>query len=309
MRPLVFTLCLPLALIAAPAFADDRNFFSLFNEKDGRYHMFDMQTARLHLSGSGQEIWFEANDQWSNWWQVRMAPADGHRLAPGVYPEVGCHFGRLARLELTNNNPPCVIFGDGVRGGFTIRQIAFDEQGRITSLESVFKFALGSDDAAGDIGHIRYNAYPLHLTLRSSRRSRWGARNTTFHGDSSHFWLSGNGASLQFDALVPREGWSVRIQAPHGQTLTTGHYRTAAEPTPTAAALWLGFYEQSREEHPESSCGSGARPGPGTIEIKNIRYNLDQQVDGIHATFEFRCESARRGRAEPPLTGEFRINI
>lgn len=306
---LSLSLPLSLALAAAPALADDRYFFSLYSEETARYHMFEMETATLELAGTDRGLWFHANDHWSNWWQIRMAPAEGHRLAPGFYPDVGCHFGRLARLELTNNNPACLFFGTSIHGWFAIRQIAFDSQGRISSLESVFKFALGADDAPGDVGTIRYNAYPLFFSLKSARHSRWGLRDETFHGDSSYFWVSGDGANLRFDALIPRESWAFRVKAPTGKRLATGRYLTAAEPTSTKAGLWLGFYEEARDEGAWTRCGIEGRPGPGALEIKKIRYNAAQQVDGIHASFEFRCENSRHGRLEPPLTGEFRINI
>lgn len=305
---------LPALSVAQPAASGNpKMHFSLYDQATGRHDMFENETGVYELSGGKGGLELTVNDQWSNWWRLSMRPEPSRQMAHGFFPEAGCHYGRIAVLELTNNNPFCMYNRPLYFASFTIRQIEFNAQGRITSLETVFKIGHGSHEAPGTIGTVRYNAYPLFFSQKADRTSRWGALDTTFHGDSTIFKLEGDRRSIRFDAAVPRDIWAFRLQAPTGRKFKVGRYRTAATASRSKAGMDVFFFEDAHYDQPVSRCNptqssEGDRAGTGELDIKAIRYDSAGRVSGLHAAYEFRCTSGSR-RPEAPVTGEFRINI
>lgn len=287
--------------------------FSLYDQATGRFHMFENATGKYEVGGSENGVGMTLNDQWSNWWRVGMRPPPGQKLAPGFYPEAGCRYGRIAYLTLTNNNPPCMYHSPGQFGSFTIRQIEFNPAGSLTALEAVFKVSGGSHEAPGTVGTIRYNAYPLYFKQKAAKESRWGKVDETFHGDSTIFALAGDRRSIRFEAAVPRDIWAFALKAPKGKVFKVGRYKTAERPTESKAGMDILWFVDAQRDQPWTRCdleasGQKAKAGPGTLNIRAIRYDPAGKVAGMLADYEFHCVDAN-GRMELPIRGKFRINI
>lgn len=302
-----------LGLAVAPVAAEkpkaDPKMYFVIEDLDRGPFMMEQETLRIDIHANEVGVGFSVSDQWSNWWQVNMRVPEGQRLSPGFYPEAGCGHGRVARLTVTLNNPACLRFGKNLKGWFVIRQLEREPDGTLRSLEAVFKMSPGEWGQKGLLGTVRYNAYPRYITLKSSADSRWGHISDNIHGDSAIFKLAGTDREFEYEASIPYDSWILRAQAPTGQRFRVGTYLTTPSPTPTTAGLTLHERDVDNLSDVFSKCGEdGDPPGPGMLKVRKVRYDSAGKIEGLHASFEFRCQTAK-GNGEPPVKGDIRINI
>jgi hypothetical protein len=289
--------------------ADPKMYFAIEDLDRGPF-MMEQETLQLEVGAGDVGVGIRAHDQWSNWWWVNMRVPEGQKLAPGFYPDVGCGHGRIARLEVTLDNPACMRFGKALGGWFTIRQLERKPDGTLDKFEAVFLMTPGEWGKKGLLGTVRYNAYPLYITLKSSGDSRWGHLDRNIHGDEGIFKLAGSGSEFEYEASIPHDSWILRVQAPTGQKLKVGTYATT--PAATAATVGMTVFER-QADHVSNllpKCGEdfGDAPGPGTLKVRKVRYDSAGNIEGLHASFEFRCQSTS-GLDTKPVRGDIRINI
>ncbi|MFC0682590.1 hypothetical protein ACFFGH_32580 [Lysobacter korlensis] len=287
--------------------ANPKMFYELMDLDAGKPHMMEAETLNLRVGADDKGIGITATDQWSNWHRTYMRVPEGQVLGPGIYPEAACTHGRLARIEITLDNPACLFRGRGIRGWFTVRQLTRGAAGELTSLEVVYQMSPGESGPKGFLGTVRWNAYPMYITVRSSADSKWGAISDNFHGDTSFFKLTGNGSEFEYEASVPYNSYIIRAHAPTGQKFKVGTYQTTAEPSGTKAGLQLWERDVTSDLDFISKCEAEGM-GTGTLKVRKVRYDSTGKLLGLHASFEGRC-ATDKGAAEPALSGDLRINI
>jgi len=279
-------------LAAGIGTAAAQSILSLHDAATGETSVYTPADSLFSLDGDGSALNFSAsvNAFRAAAWYLRMEAPEGERLAPGRYERAGCTFslrtGRSPGLEVTDNNPVCRPTSapfDAVWGRFAIRQIAYDDAGRVTSLEAVFTQRVGSPTAPPLAGLLRYNAAPLSLAVTSDPGFAWGPIDQRNFGDTSLFSLKGDTTGgLQYQASVTKDLWSIAIQPPSGRTLRVGRYNTRS----TADAGHAGF--NVLRGHGPQGCS-----GTGRLEILGMDTDPAGNVLNLHATFEYRCNGAQ----------------
>ncbi|GHA69088.1 hypothetical protein [Cognatilysobacter bugurensis] len=283
------TAALALAL-AATSQADAQSAFTVRDEASGQRQIMTSANARFFLNTAGNRVIFAARDTsgaappsfGSNQWTVTLVAPPGEKLRPGLYPNVGCPgatFGRVAGLEVTENNPKC--FGeDNIWGWLTIRQIEYNDAGQVIRLEASYSQRVGSATAPAWTGLIRYEATPQLLRMKAPSTSSWGPVSGDHHSDSSLFSLSGNASGAYFEASVRKDYWNVALFPPSGQTLRKGRFTTRSE----ATAQHAGFNAIRGLESPKY-CPQGT----GVVDVLNTAFDNAGTITGLHARFEYRC--------------------
>lgn len=268
----------------------------------GEERTFTEADSKFTLHGNGHFLAFTAGIDArlsESWWSIRLEAPEGETLRPGRYLNAGCitwaRTGRLPGLEVTANNPVCK-FPDGsdfVWGSFDIRQIAFDQDGKVTSIEATFVQRLETPNAPARTGMFRYNAAPLNFTVSAARGFPWGAISQSNHGDSSFFSLTGDTTGLVFEASVPRDQWRIRIAPPTGRLLAVGRYAALSAADANHAGLAVSRTVNDR------TCLS-----TGDLNIEDVRVDTDGKISGLRASFLMRCSGF-----STPLRGTIRYHL
>ena len=280
---------------------------SLLSVRDtatGEARTFTPEDSSFSLSGNERSLYFTAGitspgvQAQASWWAVQFEAPEGETLRPGQYLNAGCPFwgrtGRAPGLQVTANNPVCrPSSGDSVWGSYVIRQIGFDAEGRVDSLEATFVQRQGGPTQPPLYGTLRYNARPLQFSARAASGFPWGRIAQDNFGDTSFFSLRGTPQGLVYDASVLKDQWRILIAPPIGTALESGRYRTAAVPDENTAQLfiWRGLNEET--------CNA-----VGELNVQGLETDGSGQVTALHATFLYRCPGSHQ-----PLRGTIRHRL
>lgn len=272
---------------------------SIHNQATGQTRVFTEDESLFFVDMSASGLVFTSRHGASgDQWLVKLHAPIGEKLRPGRYDYVGCpepyQSGRAAGLEVTDNNPVCAHEEDigRVFGWFSVRQIAYDAAGQVTSLEAAFSQRLGSTTAPELGGYLRYRAAPKSFRIKSDRRFAWGTIDQDNHGDGSVFALDGTTAGLNYDVSAPRDHWSVSLAPSTGNQIRVGSFNTRND---ADASHWGLRIRRSKGE----SCDAN-----GLVTVHELKTDGAGQVVGLHATFEYRC-----GTARPALRGVIRHGV
>lgn len=292
------SLCALALLVAGTGPVPAQSVLGIHDEASGTTRVFTPSDASFSASGDRHAIDVEAVAPGAGWY-LRFEAPEGQELAPGRYDHAGCRhplrMGRSPGMEITDNNPAC-SFGlgmDTLWGWFVIRQIAYDSAGKVASLEALFTQRKGSPTAPALGGLIRYEARPLSLALHSDPGFVLGAISQVNHGDTSIFTMEGTVTDgIDYTASVRKDTWRILIAPPTGRPLRVGRYVTQAFAGTARAGLHV-----SRGIGPPTRC-----PDPsGRLDIQELRTTPAGTIEGLRATFEYRC-----GGTRPALRGSIR---
>src|SRR5688572_13192508 len=175
-------------------------------------------------------------------WFMRFEAPPGGTRQPGRYANAVCPFqlrtGRVPSMQVPADHPICRPDVDSIWGSFEIRQIAYDDAGKVASIELTFRQHAESPDAPPLTGLLRLDAEPLSLVLESDARFALGRVSQRHFGDTGLFSLSGTTAGLDYTASVIKDLWSISIVPPEGQVLQEGQsYTTRSFATGPHAGL------------------------------------------------------------------------
>ena len=221
-------------------------------------------------------------------WFMRFEAPPGGTLQPGRYANAGCPFqlrtGRVPSMQVTEDNPICRPDVDSIWGSFEIRQIAYDDAGKVASIELTFRQHAESPDAPPLTGLLRLDAEPLSLVLESDARFALGRVSQRHFGDTGLFSLTGTTTGLDYTASVIKDHWSISLAPPQGQVLEAGKTYTTRNfaDGPHAGLLvlrGLGF--------------QGCSESIGTLRIRGLNTDAAGNILGLHADFEYRCDGSR----------------
>ncbi|MFD0737830.1 hypothetical protein ACFQZQ_00805 [Lysobacter koreensis] len=277
-------------LLAASTQAPAQSILSIHNDASGYDRVFLPADSVFLANGDGKAINVTVAGPGDAWYLRFEAPA-GETLGPGVYTNAGCplglRMGRAPGMGITDNNPVCSDSQgiDNLFGSFAIRQIDYDAEGNLTSLEATFTQRLGSANAPALGGLIRYQARPLSLLLNASPAFAWGAIAQANHGDTSVFTLDGTVADgFEYQASVLKDTWRISVAPPTGQPLKAKTYQTsdAADPDHASLRIRRGLGAMA------PAC---ANPS-GKLEIQSMKVNGAGAIQNLRATFVYRCSGS-----------------
>lgn len=291
-----------IALLAPAGTAQAQSVFTIKDEATGARQVLTHETARFSLTSFGDRVFFNARDTSGqaqalgdgNWYVTLIAPP-GERLKPGLYPDVGCPtatYGRAAGLQVTFENPRCST-DDTIWGWVVVRQIEYDDAGKVVSLEATYSQRVGSPRAPAWSGMLRYNASPLSLRVAAPKTSPWGALRQNHHGDTGLFSLNGDASGVYYEASVIKDFWNIVVFPPTGQTLRPGRYVTRGEATRRFAGLNIVRGLEDPMYCPNST---------GVLDIVDVAFDASGQASGLRARFEYRCDPK-----SAPMRGEVRF--
>lgn len=244
----------------------------------GQSGVYTPKNAVFSIRGTGDSVTVYVDAKDGARWSIDLAAPNGTRLSPGgLYKVERAAFrsGRSGGLDVSGNSRGC----NQVWGEVGVRQVAYDADGQVASLEANFTQRCENDDAPELSGVVRYEMPQLSLRLDSDPGDYIGQEiEKSYYNDTSVFALVGTRNGLQYAASGQRDDWLALIAPPTGRTLRAGNYRTARFADATHAGF--DFFGNGR----------GCNQTTGTLRIYAITSDSDGRIKTLAADFEQHCE-------------------
>lgn len=210
-------------------------------------------------------------------WNIRLGPPAGTQWTPGRYFEAEratLRTGRAPGLEVFSPNGACAT----VWGEIGLRQIAFDSEGRVTSIEASFVQHCDNPDAPALAGVIRYKSPQLSFHLSSEAGALTEAAiSKTYYNDSSAFRVLGNLSFIDIGVSGQRDRWGAYIAAPTGKMLRPGTYDTKSAADPTHVGMY--FFGD----------GINCDANSGRLVIRSVITDANRRISRLFAEFQQDC--------------------
>lgn len=215
-------------------------------------------------------------------WNIRLAPPGlgppyGTQWTPGRYFEAEwapLRKGRAPGLDVVSPNGACAT----VWGEIGLRQIGFDSEGRVTSIEVSFVQHCNSPDAPALAGVIRYKSPQLSFHLVSQAGALTAAPiDKTYYNDSSLFRVLGSLSFIEIGVSGQRDSWGAYIAPPTGKTLKPGTYDTSSLADPTHVGMY--FFGD----------GINCDANSGKLVIHSVMTDATRRIIKLSAEFQQDC--------------------
>lgn len=292
---------------SAPVLAETETSLVSRDPDTGATYTYRMPEYGLNLSGyeapdyvSVSVDYLNVHDPWTSF-ALQFAAPRGEVFKPGRYYQTRCpqlRAGYAAGFYIRygrDYNGCTTQYMEKIDGFIGLRQIGFDENGKLKTLEASYSLTLNGERWAG---LLKYNAAPLSLDLTGPYWSEYEATEPkSYYGDDTKFSLSGHPGGLQLDASGQDDRWRFKLTPRSGQVLTPGTYQVY----PVDSASQVGF---SIEEITAFGERNVCTEMSGTVSIKGIETNASGSVSGLHVTYEVRCGHILP--ENPPMRGVIR---
>ena len=252
---------------------------------------YTSQSALFGVTGDGENLTVAITTLSDTWYMIVAAPR-GEKLTRRGYPlaeRAAIRTGRSPGVEIGGNGRSC----SQVWGSFTVRQIAYDANGKVTMLDAILIQRCGGPSSPRLVAYLAYKATPLSFSYVSAVGDpigQGGSKN--YFGDTSDFALSGTTSSLQFGVTGQRDDWLATIQPPSGEALRVGTFQTHTLRDSSHAGLNI------------VSNGHSCSDNNGSLTINNIQTDTAGQVVGLYASFNITCVGSTA-----PFTGTIRYHF
>ena len=247
--------------------------------------------ATFSATGDNKNLFLSIR-QGSESWNIDLSPINGELLTRHNYTNAeadSSQYGRSPGLKIYGNGRGC----NDIWGSFMIRQISFDVQGKLATLEAIVIQRCGSATAPRLIVSLLYNATPLSFDYESAPGDDIGrGMKKSYFGETTDFEMSGTFQALEFSVYGQHDYWHVGIQAPTGQVLKIGTYST------------YRFRDSSHAGVNFRGNGRGCNTSSGVLVVEGIRTNILGFITGLNAVFVQNCDSS-----SAPAIGTIRFHM
>lgn len=284
-----------LAIAVPDAMADDVFAFSsepgdpVGNGTSGRFTSadatFSIEQLLLPHNGAERVIVYVSPKDGSDGWALWMETRPGQRFFPGRFDDAmspQSPAGRVPALSIEKNNGLNCWNGEYnvVYGGFGVRQVDRDVDGKIIALEVEFLQRCDRPNAPRLSGTLRYRAEPLSVAF-DGYGSESAPIRERFYNDTGFIVLSGTTTEeVMVKVAGKKQEWTITLAPPAGQMLREGTFRDVR----------VGL-EQDNWGYPQKGCLKGF-VGPATVNIRKLEQDAFHYVTKLFATFEVQCRGA-----------------
>lgn len=294
-----------LASVAGTSRAD--TLVTVFDPSTGQTETITDTTGTIAVTASREKVVVQATPASGGpGWAIWIQSPEDDVLHPGLFSEVTCApvpAGRAMGLHVSRGEQLCEYF-DTIYGWVSLRQLKFNPDGTLASLEMLFNQRVGSERAPATYGTVRYNANPMYARFQASKKSPFGLIDIEGHGDDSI--LRGSGRQDDFihtHLSLPKQNWTSMIIPSRNQPIQTGRFPVMQSYTGTTWQLAVN-------RHMTPVRCPDEQPWSGWLDVKAIGVNPNPQNEWYHYSgfwieFEITCP----GKNKQPLRGEVRVGV